>query len=492
MKTNDSQNSSVLQSAEVYTKSSIVEFFAVIGLSALLKDCSIKSQCGYKSHTIFIAFFIPPFVCLNIFLSIVTANTPVVSKDAVYDYLKCTSANWGKLLLEIGRKLILFCTSLNGKRTKTVLVIDDTSYYKNSSKRLELLAKKFDHAKGVFYKGFEVLNFGWTDGFSFIPLFFNLVSTSNKKCRINEASKKVDPRSNAAKRRNQAVQEKPNLVLDFIEKVKKLGLKVSAVTCDSWFAIPKLIIGISKYYPVVCMMKVDNTRYIYNDKFHTIEQIYWSLKKKPGRAKIACSALVTVLYQHDNIVEKQDAKIVFVRFKKSNWAPILCSNQNFSDEDIVKLYGMRWSIETFHQDVKSHLNFAKGSQSTDFDAQVADTAFTYIRYAYLAYMRRKQADTRSICELSRHCCAELEKISLEAAMDNLVSDALAALQASDQSQKYVNSAGELCFSIKTIAQAFNAQKEKNIDQENLSIRQKKYNDLGRKLNTSYEEAISRL
>src|SRR5699024_5269302 len=60
-----------------------------------------------------------------------------------------------------------------------VLIFDDSSYDRNRSKHVELLARCFDHAsqKMRFYKGFRMLTLGWSDGATFLPVDFSLLSS---------------------------------------------------------------------------------------------------------------------------------------------------------------------------------------------------------------------------------------------------------------------------------------------------------------------------
>lgn len=54
-------------------------------------------------------------------------------------------------------------------------------------------------------------------------------------------------------------------------------------------------------------------------------------------------------------------KIGFVRNrnKKSEWLAVLSTDTALSDEEIVRIYGMRWDIETFFSCTKSLLKLAK-------------------------------------------------------------------------------------------------------------------------------------
>ncbi len=82
---------------------------------------------------------------------------------------------------------------LDSEDRANVLIIDDSMFERNRSKKVELLAKVYDHAKHKYRFGFRMLTPGWSDGSTFLPVNSILLSTENKKNRINEAAE-VDKR----------------------------------------------------------------------------------------------------------------------------------------------------------------------------------------------------------------------------------------------------------------------------------------------------------
>ena len=69
-----------------------------------------------------------------------------------------------------------------------VLILDDSVIKRNRSKKAELLARVYDHVEHKFQKGFTLLTLGWSDGYSFIPTGFNLLSSASESNRYNEVS----------------------------------------------------------------------------------------------------------------------------------------------------------------------------------------------------------------------------------------------------------------------------------------------------------------
>ena len=68
-------------------------------------------------------------------------------------------------------------------KAANVLIIDDSMFERNRSKKVELLAKVYDHAKHKYRFGFRMLTLGWSDGSTFLPVNSILLSTENKKRR---------------------------------------------------------------------------------------------------------------------------------------------------------------------------------------------------------------------------------------------------------------------------------------------------------------------
>ena len=65
-------------------------------------------------------------------------------------------------------------------KAANVLIIDDSMFERNRSKKIELLAKVYDHAKHKYRFEFRMLTLGWSDGSTFLPVNSILLSTESK------------------------------------------------------------------------------------------------------------------------------------------------------------------------------------------------------------------------------------------------------------------------------------------------------------------------
>ena len=73
-----------------------------------------------------------------------------------------------------------------------------------------MLAKVYDHVEHRFQKGFTLLTLGWSDGYSFVPLGFNMLSSALRSNRYQEMSTDIDCRSNGYKARKESMMANPH------------------------------------------------------------------------------------------------------------------------------------------------------------------------------------------------------------------------------------------------------------------------------------------
>lgn len=65
-----------------------------------------------------------------------------------------------------------------------------------------------------------MLTLGWSDGYSFIPVDFAMISSTNEENRLNEISADIDKRTNGYKRRKEATQKKTDVAITHIQNAK--------------------------------------------------------------------------------------------------------------------------------------------------------------------------------------------------------------------------------------------------------------------------------
>ena len=113
-----------------------------------------------------------------------SCNTPDFAKDTVYRFMKMVQINWMRFTTILASRIINNAIlPLDSEDRANVLIIDDSKFERNRSKKVELHAKVYDHTKHKYRFGFRMLTLGWSDGSTFLPVNSILLSTENKKRR---------------------------------------------------------------------------------------------------------------------------------------------------------------------------------------------------------------------------------------------------------------------------------------------------------------------
>jgi hypothetical protein len=185
---------------------------------------------------------------------------------------------------------------------------------------------------------------------------------------------------------------------------------------DSWFAFPATIRRLHALgMHTICMLKDNGTTYELQGWPLNLKQLYKSVRKRCGRAKVLAEVLVTI--GKDAQGNPVAAKIVFVRDRGSKkWLALLSTDTTLAAEEIIKLYRRRWDIEVFFKMAKSFLNLAKEVQSRSFDALVAQATLVCCRYIMLELDRRTNADPRTLGTLFHAACDEIRQINFSEAL----------------------------------------------------------------------------
>ena len=390
----------------------IRRFFTRFHLSSALKAANAYKKKGTSATLIFQYLFLLIFSNRSMYMNLLIGkNTPDFAKDTVYRFMKAIQINWIRFTTILSSRIIKDAiVPLDSEDRANVLIIDDSMFERNRSKKVELLAKTFDHAKHCYKFGFRMLTLGWSDGSTFLPVNSILLSTENKKNRINEA-KEVDKRTVGYKRRVLAMKKGTIAMLELLRTAKKADIPAKYVLFDSWFSSPNSLHSVKEIgYDVIAMVKKTPKMFFrYHGEDMPLTNIYNKNKKRRGRSKYLLSVMVDVVKDGKSI----PAKVVYVRNKnkKNEYLCLISTDVDLAEEEIIRIYGKRWDIEVFFKVCKSYLNLSKECRSISYDAMTAHTAIVFARYMMLSLENRESNDTRSMGELFLYFSDEMSDIT---------------------------------------------------------------------------------
>ena len=386
-------------------------------LGRLLRKANITKNCGIPAYEVFQFLLLLVFQGKNLFRFLNSKHKDkAVSKNNYYRFLNETSYNWKNFLLFLAVKVTAAFDRLTRPERVKVLVLDDSVIKRNRSKKVELLARVYDHVEHKFQKGFTLLTLGWSDGYSFVPVGFNMLSSAKKSNRYQEMSDGIERRSNGYRARKESLMAKTDAAILMVDRALNAGIRADYVLMDTWFTTEPLIMSVlARGLDVIGMVKQLKQRYNYKGRAYTLPELQKFIRFD-GAGNIFGSLCVTT----KNGIP---VKIVFVRNrnKKSECLYLLSTDCCLSDAEIVRIYGNRWGIECFFKASKSFMKLGTEFQCRSFDAMVSHTTIVFARYILLEWIRRNRNDQKTYGELFFMFCDDIQDMDLTTALQGLLS-----------------------------------------------------------------------
>jgi hypothetical protein len=391
--------------------------FKELKLGKLLNKSGIRKAQGASAYSVFQFLLLLVFQGKNLFRFLSSKHKEeAFSKNTYYRFLNESKYNWRKFLCLLAVTVTGYFSTLTRPERVNVLVLDDSVVRRNRSKKVELLAKVYDHVFHRYIKGFTMLTLGWTDGYSFAPVDFDMLSSANEANRIQEASTDADKRTNGYKRRKAAISKKTEAAVQMVKNALATGIRADYVLMDTWFTTEPMICSILKLgIDVIGMVKQMNQKYIYDGQEYTLPELrkflrYESYKNILGSIVVSTKA------------EGVKVKIVFVRNrnKKSEWLYVLSTDVSLSDAEVIRIYGNRWSIEVFFKASKSLMKLENEFQGRSYDMMVSHTTIVFTRYIILEWIRRSKNDEKTFGELFYLFCDDIQDMDLTTALQSLM------------------------------------------------------------------------
>ena len=166
------------------------------------------------------------------------------------------------------------------------------------------------------------------------------------------------------------------------------------------------------------MVKNDNKRYIVGEHKVDLKKLY-SLASPVISSRKRTTVLRSI---QTHLVPHIPVLIVFVRHrsKKNEWLALLSTDCTISEEEIIRIYGMRWDIEVFFKCAKSMLRLQKEFQGRSYDMMISHTTIVFTRYIVLAWQHRLSTDARSFGGMFHAMCDEVKELDWAVALTTLV------------------------------------------------------------------------
>ncbi len=391
-------------------KNPILSVLRDINFSSILKQSNfIKRDIG-KSPYMIILHFLYMFIINKRISTFMKQSSDSYKKDVYYRLLKNSRYNWRKLLLLTSVKLISKLHRLQKTTDVKVLIVDDTVEIKRGKYIQGSCKNIWSNKEHKTVKGLNIVSLNYSDNYTDMMLDFSI--NYNKNQIVNIEKNSLHHKSNAYKRRFEGNSGKNNLALDMVNRVLKSGIYADYLLVDSWYAKPNFINEVKENGLDVIARISNNTRiWQFMGKFKTLESLYNYAKQnktsKLGNYNSIKYSYVSTVTTHKTIGR---VKIVFIK-TKDNLIPIISTDINLKDLEIINTYKKRWNIEQGYKDLREYFQFGK-EENRIYEALIARITLSFLSYNITSYINRIQNEPKTLGELFRDLECQLETLAI--------------------------------------------------------------------------------
>lgn len=359
-------------------------------ISRLLK-AGINKRSGESVQNIIYCLLIWPLLkkaSLNAFCGKFIESYLDGKLGVLYDFLKRSDINWRKhsrsMAVEVVKRHDLL------RDPDACFAVDDTIKVRRG-KGVEGASSHYCHTTKKHVMGHQIVQLILSADKGALPVD-QRIYTSNKRVQKREEGFD-DNRCAVAKDYKSAIEDDKNSMLrEMLRNAVKQGINPPHVLGDTWFGnkgnIDEIInLGMTAIFA----MKRSKMYYRFQGKMFTVTQLFEMQRRRMTKNSIhrfvTGSLIVELNLETDPKNEPRwvKVKLLFSKEKKcnaNNWIVILCTDIEYSDEKVVRLYSRRWAVEVYFKEVKQNLGFM-ANQSGDYCTHYSSLHLTTLRYLVL-------------------------------------------------------------------------------------------------------------
>ncbi len=400
-------------------KNPIFETIQLLNMKTILKESNFHKKDGVGVHMV-ILHFVYMLVMNKKMSTFMKQSEDSFKKDVYYRLLSNSSYNWRKLLSLSSLKMLKLLHKVQEPKTIKVLILDDTVEGKTGKHIEGSRDALWSNKEKRKVRGINVVSLNYSDGYSNFMLDFALSMGNYAKVKIEDFRNELDHRSNAYKRRVEIMQGKSQIAIDMVKRAVNSGIYADYLLIDSWYSKPIFLQEMNDLgLKVISRMANNNKIWNFMEKEKTLDAIY-NKYKKLKTSKIGQYGKKIKYTYFSVIVEHKKAgkvKIVFIKTKE-NLIPIVSTDLEITDDEIIEIYKRRWDIEQGYKELREHFGFGK-EENRIYEALIARITLSFFTYNIVSYINRISNEPKTIGGLFKDLECELSTLAI--AMQTFIS-----------------------------------------------------------------------
>lgn len=393
-------------------KNPIYETLRLLNMKTILTKSNFSKKEGVAVHMV-VLHFVYMLVMNKKISTFMDQSEDSFKKDVYYRLLANAHYNWRRLLSLSSLKILSLIHKIQDKKLIRVLILDDTVEEKKGKNIEGSCDELWSNKAKRKIRGINVVSLNYSDGFSNFMLDFAIAMNSYARVKIEDFTNTIDHRTNAYKRRLESMKGKSKIAIDMVTRAVQSGIYADYLLVDSWYSKPVFIETMNELGLQVISRMTNNIK-IWNfiGKEKTLDSLYQKFKKLKTIKMGQYGKKIKFEY-FSAIVEHKKAgklKIVFIK-TKDNLIPIVSTNLELSDEEIIEIYKRRWDIEQGYKELREHFGFGK-EENRIYEALIARITLSFFTYNIVSYINRISNEPKTIGGLFKDLECELHTLAI--------------------------------------------------------------------------------
>jgi len=323
-------------------------------------------------------------------------NSDSFKKDVYYRLLQNKNYNWRKLLMLSTIKILSLLHKVQEIELTRVMIIDDTVDGKQGKKMEGSCDKLWSNKEKKLIRGVNTVSLNYSDGISNFMLDFAISFNNYMRVKLRDFTNELNYRTNGYKRRAEGLMSKSKIALDMVQRAIDNGIYADYLLVDSWYSKPVFIKEVKEMgLELISRLANNNKIWTFLGSQRTIDGVYRRFKKIK-RIKIGYYGKIK--YRYFSAIVRHSwvgkLKIVFIK-TDSNLIPIVSTNLNLSDEEIIELYKRRWDIEQGYKNLRTYFGFGQ-EQHRIYEALIARITLSFLAHNLVSYINRMEGKSETI------------------------------------------------------------------------------------------------
>lgn len=419
----------ILSAINTTLKNPIYQTLQLLNIKSILKSANfVKKREGVAPYLV-VLHFVYMLVMNKKIATFMHQSNGSFKKDTYYRLLQNSGYNWRKLLSLSTLKILKLLHKVQDASQTKVFIVDDTVEGKTGKYVEGSRDGLWSNKEKRTIRGVNVVSLNYSDGYSNFMIDFAIAMGNYARVKFEEFTQELDIRTTAYKRRLEIMDGKSKIALDMVKRAVNSGIYADYLLIDSWYSKPAFIQEMNDLgLKVISRIANNNKIWNFNDKEKTLNAVYEKQKNLKSAKTGKYGKKIHFTYFSATVTHKNAGKLKIVFIKTTdNLIPIVSTDLELNDEEIIEIYKRRWDIEQGYKELREHFGFGQ-EENRIYEALIARMTLSLFAYNIVSYINRISHEPKTIGGLFKDLECELYTLSIAMQVFIQIMDKIAQIE----------------------------------------------------------------